>query len=220
MMASFTFKPRQRIFVRKTGGELDYISNIEYVAGNKIYISLPLYESSPLTARIGDTLTVRMPAETHCLEFTTRFLGTKMENIPMYILLCPESANRIQLRRDVRLDVLMDVMYSEMPEPRAEENYKKATALNISAGGMKLSVFGQIPQNTLILVKFSLPVKGSAQSFELKARVIRTVAVEAQGRRTAYHIGVFFQEINNRQKDIICQYIFQQMAGLKREGKI
>lgn len=218
-MASFSFKPRQKIIVCPAGGDKQYLSSIEDLSGDKIYIAIPLSESSPLVVKAGDFLSVRMPMESHCLEFTTRVLGVKIENIPMYVLSYPENVNRIQMRRDVRLDILLDIMYSMPPEPGSEPDYKKTVALNISAGGMKISVPDPVSVNALILARFDLPVKGQDHTFELKAKVVRSQVVEMK-KQVAYHLGLSFQDINNKQKDIIYQFIFNKMSGMKRAGKI
>lgn len=219
-MASFSFKPRQKIIVCPAGGDKQYLSSIEDLSGDKIYIAIPLSETSPLVVKAGDFLSVRAPMESHCLEFTSQVLGVKIENIPMYVLRYPENVNRIQMRQDVRIDSLLDVMYSMPPEPGSDPDYKKAVALNISAGGMKLSVFDPVPVNALIQVRFCLTVKGLVHNFELMAKVVRSQVVEVKKQLPAYHLGLSFQDINNRQKDTIYQFIFNKMAGMKRAGKI
>lgn len=219
-MASFSLKPRQKIMVFHADGKQQYQSVIEDLSGDKIYIAIPLSATSPLVAKAGDYLSVRVPMESHCLEFTTRVSGVKIDNIPMYVLYYPENVTRIQMRRDVRLDVLLDVSYSKLPEPGFEPEYKNAMALNISAGGMKISVSEPVPVNALIQVKFYLPVKGTVHNFELKAKVIRSQVIEAKKQKTAHHLGMSFEDINSKQKDVIYQFIFNKMAGMKRSGKI
>ncbi|MFZ5646600.1 MAG: flagellar brake protein [Bacillota bacterium] len=218
-MAPSVLKARQKIYVYRNDGKDQYSSVIESIKNDEITIALPLSHSSPLQARVGDLLTVRLPGDAHCFEFTTKVKGLKIDNVPLYVLSYPSEIKRVQLRQHVRLDVLLDVEYCLPPKPSEKQRYIKATTLNISAGGMKLSVPEPVSEGSIIMVKFDLTVKGTAHSFQLESKVVRVQAIEYK-KDKFYHIGLQFTNISNSQKDIIYQFIFGRMAELRREGKV
>lgn len=221
-MTSLTLKPRQKIMVYSLQDEDDqpYQSRIEDVSEDEICIAIPLSESSPLALKSGDYITVRLPLNTHCLEFTTQVVGMKMDIMPRFVISYPESIQRVQLRQDVRIDILLDVMYSILPEAGADPEYKKAVAVNFSAGGIRLAVREPLQEETLLLIKFNLPIKGSVHIFEMESKIVRCQLVESKDQSTVYHLGLAFHNINSRQKDLIYQFIFQKMSQMKRLGRI
>lgn len=214
-----TFKPHQKIVVYSLQDDQPYQSRIEDVSEDEIYIAIPLSESSPLALRTGDYITVRLPLDTHSLEFTTQVVGMKLDSIPRFAINYPESIQRVQLRQDVRIDILLDVMYSLLPEAGADPEYKKAVAVNISAGGIRLTVKEPLQEETPLLIKFYLPVKGFVHFFEMESKIVRCQLVESKDQTAVYHLGLAFLNINSKQKDFIYQFIFQKMSQMKRLGR-
>ncbi len=217
-MAPSDLKPQQKIYVIKQNSETQYISYIESVDSDVITIALPLSYSSSLHANKGDLLTVRLPSDTHSIEFMARVIGLKIDNVPMYVLEYPKEIKRVQLRQHVRLSMLMDIENSVAPEKGKNLQYRKGMMLNISAGGMKLSVPEDIPEGSPLMVKFSLIIRGIEHSFELEAKVVRSQTVEIQ-KKKHFHLGLCFITVTNMQKDLIYQFIFNKMAELRRDGK-
>lgn len=214
------FKENQKIYVLKPDKTEQYISVIEKIeADNEITIALPLSRSSSLAVKVGEILTVRLPSESYCLEFTVPVKQIKIENVPVYILHYPDHIKRVQLRKHVRVSILLDVQYSELPGPGNEPYYKKALAIDISAGGMKLSVSEEVKEGVTLLIKFDLPVKNGVQNFELEAGVIRSSRVEA-AKGPVYQLGLSFLKTTDFQKDTIFNYIFSKMSQLRRSGKV
>lgn len=218
-MAPSVLKPRQKIYVYRKDSKDQFSSIIESIVNDEIIIALPLSHSAPLHAKAGDILTVRLPADAHCHEFTTRVKGLKIDNVPLYVLSYPSEIKRIQLRQHVRLDVLLDVQYCMLPRPDEKQRYIKATTLNISAGGMKISVPEKLPEDGIIVVRFDLTVKGTAHNFALESRIVRVQPIEDK-KNKMYHVGLQFANTTNFQKDLIYQFIFGKMAELRREGRV
>ena len=218
-MTLLTLKPHQKIVVYSLQDDQPYQSRIEDVFEDEIYIAIPLSESSPLALKTGDYITVRLPLDTHCLEFTTQVVGMKLDSIPWYVINYPESIQRVQLRQDVRIDILLDVLYSTIPEAGADPEYKKAAAVNFSAGGIRIAVREPLQEDTLLLIKFNLPVKGSVHFFEMESKIVRCQLVESKDQAAIYHLGLAFHNIHSKQKDFIYQFIFQRMSQMKRLGR-
>ncbi|MCL5057839.1 MAG: flagellar brake domain-containing protein [Actinobacteria bacterium] len=214
-----TFRLNQKIYVSKPENRGTYISAIEKIEEKKeIAIALPLSQSSSLPVRIGDLLTIRVPSDSSSMEFTTSVKQVLIENVPVYVLEYPDRINRVQLRKHVRVNILLDIQYSTVPRSGEKPDYRKATALDISAGGMKISVPGEIGEGETLLVAFELPVKAGAHSFELETRVMRSFRV-GKAESSVYQLGLLFTSITAAQRDMMFNYIFSRMAGLRRDGK-
>lgn len=218
-MAPSVLKPRQKIYVYKKDSKDQFSSIIESIINDEIIIALPLSNSAPLHAKAGDILTVRLPADAHCHEFATIVKGLKIDNVPLYVLSYPSQIKRIQLRQHVRLDVLLDVQYCLLPKPDENQQHIKATTLNISAGGMKISIPEKLPEGSIIVVRFDLTVKGASYKFALESRIVRVQPVDHK-KTEIYHVGLQFINATNFQKDLIYQFIFGKMAELRREGRV
>jgi c-di-GMP-binding flagellar brake protein YcgR len=218
-MSAVNLKLDQKIYVYKPYRDEQYVSVVEEIGEDTFSIAIPLSQSSPLAARAGDTLKIKMTSQAHSLEFTTQVVRIKLDNVPLYVLRYPDRVKRVQLRKDVRFDILMDIFYCRPPGNGNQPDYKKAVAVNISAGGMKLSVPEQIAPGEIIMMKFSLPVKSVVHEFQLKAKVVRCQADDVKRKKTSYNLGLLFTDINNAQKDTIYQYIFNKMSEMRRAGK-
>lgn len=212
-------RSNQKIYVFKPGSSDTYISVIEKIEDQKeITIALPLSHSASLPVKIGDPLTVRVPSNSFSMEFTTPVKQVKIDNVPMYVLAYPDRINRVQLRKHVRVNTLMEILYSRVPFPGEKPDFKKAMALDISAGGMKISVPCEIEEGETLLVTFELPIKAGVQSFELETRVMRSCKVE-KNKGSVFQLGLLFSNITGAQRDIIFNYIFTRMADLRKNGK-
>ncbi|HBV98169.1 MAG: hypothetical protein JL50_00325 [Peptococcaceae bacterium BICA1-7] len=212
-------KLNQKIYVLKPEYRETFISVIEQIEEKKeITIALPLSQSSPLPARIGDLLTIRIPSESFCMEFTTSVKQVKMDNIPLYVLAYPDRFNRVQLRKHVRIKTLLEIQYCRMPLSGEKPDFQKAMALDISAGGMKISVPGEIEEGETLLVAFELPIKAVVHRFELETTVMRSFKVE-KVKRIVFQLGLLFNDTTSAQRDIIFSYIFSRMADLRKSGK-
>ncbi|MFZ5644619.1 MAG: flagellar brake protein [Bacillota bacterium] len=213
------FKLNQKIYVYKPEKKEQYVSAIERIEENKeITIALPISQSSSLVVRAGEIISVRLISESSCFEFSTPVKAIKIENVPLYVLHYPESIKRVQLRKHVRVNTLLDINYSRIPQPGELPEFKKAVAVDISAGGMKVSISEDIKENEALLVNFELPVKNSSYNFELRTIVTRSFAIEA-GKKTLFQLGLSFVSITEAQRDNIYNYIFTKMAELRRDGK-
>lgn len=219
-MGSVKLLPQQNITVQLPSDDQLFHSRIEDISGSEVTIAPPLSDSAVFPARAGDEITVRVPMKTHCLEFTTRLVEIKTESGNLYKIRYPETIDRVQLRQDVRIDMLMDVMFSPFPAPGSEPVYRKAVAVNMSAGGMRISIPEEIPEGTPLLVKFYLPVKGYVHNFEIEAVVVRSQPSGSKEQMPVHQLGLNFHKINSKQKDIIYRFIFEKMSQRKRTGRM
>ncbi|KJS17888.1 MAG: hypothetical protein VR69_03005 [Peptococcaceae bacterium BRH_c4b] len=202
-------RPHQKIFVLKEFDNAKYISTIEDFNNQTIYISLPLYQQVPLVLHRGNKIKVQLISPDHLLEFESTVTSLAQDNIVLIGISYPNHIKRVQLRKHVRLEILLKAQYAHEPEPGQEPVFKTVDAVNISAGGIRLATREHIEHGTKLQVKFKLPIMKKDIEFNLSSVVKRTALIELRGRNNLYHVGVEFLDITRRESDQIVQYIFQ-----------
>lgn len=193
-------------------GEYDYYQSVvQDVDEDSFYISVPYLRRVPLRLMRGERVVVRFAGENESYMFETRVIGLYRDKITLYRLAAPAALERVQRRSYVRLPVAMEVSIAEMPERGYSPRYKKATALDISAGGMRIAVKTPYREGTIFFVRFVLPIKDGQSEMILKARAIRCITVRNEDE-VIYHLGLEFIDISQRQRDMIVGFIFDRMT--------
>lgn len=214
-MEQVGFSVNQRIQVALENSDEYYVSSVEDITADAVFIAVPYRQQMPLVLSPGDRVKVQLPGTGECFSFTTTVTGRREEGVLLYSLAFPEEIKRIQRRRDVRLPVLLNVFYAEVPEGDASPVFKETKALDLSAGGLRLVTEEAYPPGTQLIVKFRLPVRNNFIETVTRARVIRQEPVVFEKRRL-YHLGIEFLDLPQSQKDKIFSYIFWKMMKQNR----
>jgi len=205
----------QRILVALEGTDEYYVSSVEDITADEVFISVPYRRQVPLLLSRGDRVTVQFTGENECFAFNTTVTTRREDKILLYGLAFPDEIKRIQRRRDVRLSIILDVQYAEAPEGDAEPVFRAGQALDISAGGMRLVCEKEYPPGTVLLVKFRLPLRNSFFETAARAEVVRTEPVALEKKRL-YHSGIKFLDMPQNHRDKIFSYIFWKMMEQAR----
>jgi len=209
----------QRIRVALANSDEYYTSSVEDITADRLFIAVPLRRRIPLTLSRGDQVRVQFTGDGECFSFVTTVTGRREEGVVLYGLAFPEQVERVQRRREVRLSLLMDVFYAEVPEGDDPPVFKETKALDLSASGMRLvTKEGYVP-GTYLIVRFTLPMQNSSFEVAAKARVVRQEPVVID-REMLYHVGVKFVDLTQSQRDRIFSYIFWRMMEDRRAGKV
>jgi|OM-RGC.v1.013487680 c-di-GMP-binding flagellar brake protein YcgR len=212
-------KINTRIEIAKVGSLEYYTSSIQDIKDDVLYIGMPTLCSDPLVLTPGQKVTVRFPGISERYQFSSTFLSFVKDPIVLYRLTMPNEIKRIQQRNYFRVDTLLEVFVSEIPEIGEEENYIKANALDISGGGMKLLI-KLLPDQTYhvgkeLLVKFNITANND-ELVEIKTRVriVREDQLATQtrpGQRLGCY-GVSFVGLSEKFREKIISFIFRIMA--------
>jgi len=209
-----TFDVNQKIQVSRIAEENYFDSSIQDVRGGFFSIAIPYLKEHPLVLYRGEEVRVRFTLQNASYRFTTRVIGVATNNIKLYKLAYPEKIDRIQLRNHVRLSVMLDVEYAVKESESQKLKFTKGITVDLSGGGMKLAARENIEENSLLILKFVLPLKNKAEPVQLKAKVVRSIKADPQ--REVYHLGLRFEDITYREEDMIVRFIFERMAQQKR----
>lgn len=205
----------QRIVVALEDSEEFYVSSVEEIASEEVFISVPYRRRMSLMLSRGDSVRVEFPGDSEYFSFVTTVTGRREEGVLLYSLAFPEKIERIQRRRDVRLAVLLDVAYAPLPEGDAAADFKETKALDLSAGGLRLVTGQEYSPGTLLLVKFRLPLRKDFFETVTKAEVLRTEPVMLEKKRL-FHLGLKFIDLPQAHRDKIFSFIFWRMMEQAR----
>lgn len=207
-------QPGQKILVSGPNTEVKFISYIRDTGSGEIRIDIPACRHSvvnqdPFVLNAGDMVRVQMSVEDHLYEFISRVLAPGSGGSRHIVLAFPGHIKKIDKRRYIRTDKLLMVQYALLPNPGEEPALKKAEALNISAGGMKLAVPEFIEKGTEIILQFILPAGNNYRKMKAVSIITRTESVSSSALPHIYHVGVKFANIRKSDLDTIQKYVMR-----------
>ncbi|MDF9407010.1 MAG: Flagellar brake protein YcgR [Pelotomaculum sp. PtaB.Bin013] len=206
-------KINQSIRVSRDMKEPDWFdSNIQDVQKGKFYITIPYQKANPLILSKGDRVIVNIVLQGARIEFISAMLGRRVDNIPLYSLSWPDDYNRVQDRKFVRLPVIMDIFYAEVPKEGESPRYIKSSVQDISGGGVRMLVKNIYEAGTALLMKFNLLLGDKSEEIAVSGKVVRSGKISA----TAISAAVEFTNITNRQQDIIVRFILNRLAKSRK----
>lgn len=209
-----TIQVNQNIKVALHDDEAEwYVANIQDITGYDFCISIPTKASRPLVLSNGDLLKVSFIKGPSRYEFETKVTGWRYDNIPLYALALPKEYKRVQLREFVRIPLILDVAYAEVPEAGKQPEFFESNSVDLSGGGMRLLLDKEYPAGTRLILKFTLALKTGDRDLEVVGKVVRTWPDE---RLKCHHTAIQFVEINRGKQDIIARYVFMKLSERRR----
>jgi c-di-GMP-binding flagellar brake protein YcgR len=193
-----------------------YSSTVQDIGDDFVTIMAPLQEGYPFLPQPGEAILGRFIQDRKSFYFYTFVLGKQKENgIILLELSMPEEIKEDQQRTSVRLPILLDIEKYKLSavEEGQEPVYEKGKALDLSAGGMKITSSLEYPIGTIFSVRFSLEFSESGinQSVHFLTRALLAYCKEIE-KHKLYHIGVEFIDLKEPQKDKIFKFIFNKMS--------
>ncbi|MFZ5631713.1 MAG: flagellar brake protein [Bacillota bacterium] len=214
----FVLNDSQKIYISGSDKK-EYVASIESVTPDAITITYPLHRQNSMELRRGDEVFVKILMGSFALEFSTRVKSFRPDNVLLVNLEHPVEYTRIQRRSAVRMKTLINILIAPLPPnpenpdlpliPKEEPLYIRATALDISAGGMEILANAPNEKDSFLLIKFDLEMdKKRVHNFSVTAQV-RRLTQESPRR---FRHGVEFLDLSRADSDKIFQYIFKKSA--------
>lgn len=212
-MNSFELEVNERVEI--ISDEKAYKSLIVDVEdGDCIKINLPICDGEFLVGDIGKELDINMYSKSgRCYNFNSEIIGKGKEgSIPYYELSSPYNIKRIQRRNYFRVEVTNDTHYKNITHIENEEEieempFSKAIMIDLSGGGMRLKLKGQVQKNDILLIE----VEVKNLNMCLKGEVVR-VEVDKDLDKIC---GIKFLDITDLQVDKIIEELFEIMRRQK-----
>ncbi len=212
MPEDFELRINQKIQAAKIHDDLWFNSIILDTGAQTISIAIPFNKKRPLVLHRNEIVRIRFTAKNASYMFSTKVTGIVLDKINLYQLAYPKKIARIQQRKHVRFQVIsMDVEYAHQEDIN---NYVKGTVIDVSGGGMKMAVRKNIPKHERLFLKLVLHLQNRTELIQVKAIVVRSEKAEPD--REIYHLGLRYEDITNKQQDLIVRYVFERMAQQRR----
>lgn len=209
----------QKLYVARDVGDTFYVSSVQDLEPEAVFIGMPMLRGMTLVLSRGDRIQVRLTREDASYFFHTSVIQVRDETIPLYGISWPENVERKQMRRHFRLNCLIDVSFAERPLGKRAPAWRTGCALDISAGGIRLQTDQVFSPETMLLLRFSLPLREGTVDVETPARIIRRQCEDpppGSAGKPIYRYGLEFLDLPARRQDEIMAFVFWKMTENRR----
>ncbi len=182
---------------------IGYKCTVQDISEDYMLINIPIGEGGKyLDILIGEEIEMNYYYEDTYYIFKSRAIDKQLENnIPLYKMELPYDVKKVQRRDFVRVDLVEYAFYrKESMEPG---EWKRAMILNLSGGGMRISVQEHFDKDEKIYI--------SLYTEDEKILVEGTIVREITKTTKEQVCGVKFINISERTRDKIIQKVFNHM---------
>ena len=196
-------------------GENWYASKVMEVGSSSFFIIKPKLLEGSFTASSGAFFRVRVPSSEGLFQLVCDVLSETQGAEARIELDFPKEVIHLERRAYPRLPIKLETQYAEIRDNHAGLSFSKSTTLDISGGGILIETRRNCPQETLLRVKFQIPLGQMEEELILTGRIVRSVAGE--GARKS-QVGVEFIDISPRQQESLIQYILDQSKNQRPQA--
>lgn len=186
-------------------------SRIEEIAGDNLYISVPMYRGSILPLRVGQKIRISFTYKEVTYAFNSIVVSRKWNRVPLLEIKKPDSLIKIQRRGYMRLQIAVDVRFRVAGE---KVDFCEGVTVDVSGGGILLLTPSPIEANQMLEVELHLPGK---EPLFCKARVLRLLEKglkEGKVNKAALE----FNDIAEGKRDKIISFIFEKQREWIQKG--
>jgi len=160
-------------------------------------------------ARVGDTISISCISKKGMrVGFDSKILQIiKDDNKTLYKISKPKEFYKYDFRENFRVDVLIDAKcywYDNVGKLQTANT----SILNLSASGAKISLSYFLELNKTIYIEFTLENK----TFSINATIVRRQEID----KSTFHYGVHFEELNQKDKDILIKFCLKKQLEILR----
>jgi c-di-GMP-binding flagellar brake protein YcgR len=119
----------------------------------------------------------------------------------------PKEVTHMERRAFPRLPFRKEIQYAEIRDSSRNLSFARSTTLDISGGGVRMETSRVCPQETLVRLKFQIPLGAMEEELILTGRIVRSISGE--GARKS-QVGVEFIDITPHQQESLVQFILDQ----------
>lgn len=194
-----------------------YSTYIDDMEADEISVARPMVGGEPVPLAGGDSVRLEYAvAGAARVAFVTRVAALEHRGVPVVVLAMPEPARveRYQQRDFVRLEATLNLMYyvTHFPDgsPRPTGLIQSRTR-DISGNGAQILCPEPYPLGT----RLDIHLEVDGRTLHVVGEVIR--AVKELGPKE-YWLGVRFMGLEERDRDTIIRYIFNEQRERRRRG--
>jgi len=191
-------------------GDHWYASKVLEVGSASFTIIPPQKKDVSFAVQSGEKIRVSVPSAEGLFLFTCGVLAQDREGEARVELEFPKEVVHLERRAFPRLPIQLEAQYAEIRGGSGGLAFSRSTALDLSGGGIRLETNRMCPRETLLRVKFQIPLGEMEEELILTGRIVRSVPGE--GARKS-QVGVEFIDITPHQQESLVQFILDRTKG-------
>jgi c-di-GMP-binding flagellar brake protein YcgR len=191
-----------------SGDEEWYASKVLKVGRKSFFIAPIKGRSKPFGAESGSDIRVSVPSGQGLFLFTSKILGAREGPEPSVELEFPQEIVRMERRAYPRLPIRLETYYAEIHDGNGGFAFTRSLALDISGGGILLETNRLCPPETLVRLKFQIPIGDREEELVVIGRIARSIPLGRPGKN---QVGVEFIDIAPRQQDSLVQFVAENL---------
>jgi c-di-GMP-binding flagellar brake protein YcgR len=205
---------------KRTGPVL--VSELEWIESNDtLYIAAPIHEGLVYPIRVDTLMNLYFYCENELFTCSSVVISRYIkDNLPMLNIRATSSLEKIQRRQYYRFQHTLTVEYKIVETPSSETNepipFYKGITRDIGGGGVSILVMEKAELENLVECRLNISEEKQVSFF---GNVVRVTKLKNEEKYN-YNIGVSFSKIENRDREEIIKFIFQQQRKLINKGLI
>jgi c-di-GMP-binding flagellar brake protein YcgR len=185
-----------------------YPARVLEVGKTSFWISMPARRSIVLRLQKGQKIRVSIASDQGVFLSTCGVLDLGPEGLAGVEVEIPQELVHMERRRFARCPTRMEVYYAEIRPGGGGTVFTKSYSADISGGGMRLELHRSCREETLLRLKFTLPVGKKHEEFLLTGRIVRAIATKPVGAQQA---GIEFVDISSGEQEAISQFVTSKL---------
>ncbi|ABY94888.1 MULTISPECIES: flagellar brake protein [Thermoanaerobacter] len=207
-MNEINLLPGQKLRIGLNNGKTMYSSQVQDISKNgTILIDTPVYSGHLVPVRIGSIIQVIYFTKQGLFTFYAKVLNRFSGKLALLEIMPISSVERLQRRQYFRLEKVIPFTYTIIGEE--EDKVYKGLIQDISGGGLKCKVDKKLEVGTVINCVFTLD-----QEITVSGKVVRYEELLEKG----YEIGVCYVDIDEKVREKIISYIFEEQRKSRQKG--
>jgi c-di-GMP-binding flagellar brake protein YcgR len=199
------------------------ISEFEWADDENVaLIATPIYEGVLFPLHIGVRMNVYFVFKGDFYKFSSKVLGRRAgDNISLLKVEIQGEFERIQRRQFFRFEYSVPFKFrveasSANPKADKPDPFKSTITRDIGGGGLCFLLEDTIEIGVFVDGELEL---GDSEKTKFIGKVVRVSKREVE-TRYKYDIGIEFDQIENKVREAIIRYIFQEQRKLRKKGLI
>ncbi|HAA63659.1 MAG TPA: pilus assembly protein PilZ [Thermoanaerobacter sp.] len=207
-MNEINLLPGQKLRIGLNNGKTMYSSQVQDISKNgTILIDTPVYSGHLVPVRIGSIVQIIYFTKQGLFTFYAKVLNRFSGKLALLEIMPISSVERLQRRQYFRLEKVIPFTYTI--SGGEEDKVYKGLIQDISGGGLRCKVDKKLEVGTIINCVFTLD-----QEITVSGKVVRYEELLEKG----YEIGVCYVDIDEKVREKIISYIFEEQRKSRQKG--
>ncbi|HHX17261.1 MAG TPA: flagellar brake protein [Clostridium sp.] len=198
-----------------------FVSQFEGTCSDGIYyVSAPIYEGKIYPIAIGTKLDMYFVEKENFYKFRAKVLDrSRKAAISLLKIEALDEIKKIQRRGFFRFECMIPINYKVVKSSKTnfnkDEGFKKTITRDLSGGGTCIKLTEKLNVGDIIECEMLL---SDFDKVSFLGKIVRIIECEIDKGIYKYEAGVLFQKIDDKSREKVISYIFQEQRKLIKKG--